>query len=93
MHALLLILLSLVYLGGAGIYFYTIYLAYILSGLIPAALSAMFPPLSQIYWMYERWSVTGDIYNFYTQICLAYLVAVGILMVGFLFFGEKEKSD
>ena len=36
MHALLLILLNLVYLGGAGIYFYTIYLAYILSGIIPA---------------------------------------------------------
>ena len=70
--------------GGAALYFYTLYLAYTLSGLMAAFISAMFPGLANMYWIYDRWSVTGDFLNFYTQLNLIW---VGVYLGGIFLLG------
>lgn len=82
-------------IGGAALYFYTLYLAYTISGLIAAFISAMLPGLANIYWIYDRWSVTGDFLNFYTQLNLVWLgVYVGsIFLLGMDVSLSKRDKD
>ena len=78
------IVIIILQVGGAALYFYTLYLAYTLSGMIAAIISAMLPGLANIYWMYDRWSVTGDFLNFYTQLNLLW---VGVYIGGIVLLG------
>lgn len=70
------LLILIVQFGGLGLYFYTIYLAYQLSGLLAAIVSSAFPGLANVYWIYDRWDVTGIFLNFYTQVNIAYICAL-----------------
>lgn len=81
--------------GGAALYFYTIFLAYTLSGIIAAIVSAMFPGVSNLYWIYERWSVTGEFMNFYTQMNILWLViyVISILFLGVSATLMSKKND
>ena len=78
-------------LAALCLYAYTIYLAYTLSGIIAAFLSAIFPVLSNCYWIYDRWSVTGDILNFYTQLNLIVL-AMFIVFIACHFVFDRDKN-
>ena len=83
------IIASLLYFAcGAGasyVHLYTIYLAYIHSGIFAAGFSACFPPISNLYWMYERWLVTGDALNYYTIINL-------VLVLFLIFYGLISRN-
>ena len=79
MTGLIIIILQV---GGALLYGYTLYLAYTLSGLIAAVVSAMFPGISNLYWIYERWSVTGELLNFYTNMNLLWLAVYAFAVAG-----------
>ena len=76
---------------GFALFLYTINLAYNLSGLFAAFLSAVLPVGANFYWIYDRWSVTGDFFNFYTQLNLfwiAFCVCGGI----FIWFKDYKNS-
>ncbi len=80
--------------GGVFLYGYTLYLAYTLSGLVAALVSAAFPGVANLYWIYDRWSVTGDFFNFYTNMnilwVMVYIVAALLLGGG---IALKERTD
>jgi hypothetical protein len=78
MTGLIVIVLQI---GGALLYGYTLYLAYTISGLMAAVVSAMFPGVSNLYWIYDRWSVTGDFLNFYTSMNLLWLAVYAFAIV------------
>ena len=67
--------------GGALLYGYTLYLAYTLSGLMAAVISAMFPGVANLYWIYDRWSVTGDFFNFYTNMNIIWVAVYAFAVV------------
>ena len=69
-------------IGALLLYGYTLYLAYTLSGLVAAVISAMFPGVANLYWIYDRWSVTGDFLNFYTNMNLLWLAVMLVLALG-----------
>ena len=59
-------------------------------------LNNIFPVISNLYWIYDRWSVTGDFLNFYTQINLIvlgmfiaffglYFIIISICKLNFIF--------
>ena len=81
--------------GGVFLYGYTIYLAYSLSGIFAALISAAFPGISNLYWIYDRWSVTGEFFNFYTNMnilwLVVYIVAAIILGGGFLLKKDVDE--
>lgn len=52
--------------GGALLYFYTLWLAFTLSGLLATIISAVLPGIANLYWIFQMWSVTGDVFNVYT---------------------------
>jgi len=67
------------WLLGLGIYLFTLYLAYLTS--FPALLATMFFPfLSQLYWIWEIWNQTGVLFSLLTQLCLAWLALVALLV-------------
>lgn len=80
--------------GGVFLYGYTLYLAYTLSGIIAALISAAFPGIANLYWIYDRWSVTGEFFNFYTNMNIlwlaVYIVAALVLGGGIML---REKTD
>jgi hypothetical protein len=66
-----------VWLLSIGIYFLTLYLAYLSS--FPALLGALFfPVVAQLYWIWVLWDATGTIFNFFTLLCFA-LVAFALI--------------
>jgi hypothetical protein len=81
--------------GGVFLYGYTIYLAYSLSGIFAALISAALPGISNLYWIYDRWSVTGEFFNFYTNMnilwLVVYIVAAIILGGGFLLKKDVDE--
>lgn len=79
----------IIQIASVALYLYTIFLAYQLSGLFVAVLTACLPPLSNFYWIYDRWDVTGSFFNFYTQVNLAY---VALLLCHALFFLRAKKE-
>ena len=64
------------------LYGYTLYLAYTLSGLMAALISAMFPGAANLYWIYDRWSVTGEFLNFYTNMNILWLAVYLVAVMG-----------
>ena len=86
---LLLLLHVSLYFGGLFVWGYTIYLAYTLSGILAAAISACFPFGAQLFWIYDRWSVTGEFFNFMTNICLAWLAVLGLMILDAYFSSKK----
>ena len=72
--ALLVFLVPATWIGGALIHLYTIYIAYSVSGVFAALLSLVFPVLSQAYWFFAAWNITGDFINEYSVFLLSYLL-------------------
>jgi hypothetical protein len=67
---------------GLGIYALTIYYAYL--GSVWAALaSAVLPLLSQLYWIWQIWSTTGEFCNVLTLTCLLWVALATLGMVLF----------
>ena len=91
------LLLLILQVGGALLYGYTLYLAYTLSGLVAALISAMFPGVSNLYWIYDRWLVTGEFLNFYTSMNLlwlaVYLFAAVVLGLGASLSNRHHTSE
>jgi hypothetical protein len=83
--------------GGVLLYGYTLYLAYSLSGFFAALASAAFPGIANFYWIYDRWSVTGEFFNFYTNMNIlwvfVYIVAALILGGGLMLKDKSSKND
>ena len=69
--------------GGLALHLYTTYIAFKISGFISAFLTFIFPPLSELYWVWRFWNGTGEFFNPYTQWVAAYLIlfVVGYLLV------------
>jgi hypothetical protein len=66
------------WLGGVGIYLFTLYLAYLTS--FPSLLLTMFfPVLSQIYWIWMIWHLTGVFFHLLTILCLGWIALAAIL--------------
>ena len=70
-----MVLIIVAYLLGAGIYLFTLYIAY-LTGFVPMLLTLAFPVLGQIYWIIAIWTSTGVFLNLLTVLCIAWLVII-----------------
>ena len=74
-------LLLLLQLAGAAIYFYTIYFAFITKGLFISIVTAGFPGLANLYWMYYITINTGDIFNDYNLACMSFVGAYALVLI------------
>ena len=79
--AIALTIMTAVLLLGAGIYFFTLYLAYLTS--FGSLLLALFiPVLGQLYWLWIVWGTTGVFFNWFTIACLVWLgLVVGLAVL------------
>ena len=77
--AIALTTMTAVLLLGAGIYFFTLYLAYLTS--FGSLLLTLFPVLGQLYWLWIVWGTTGVFFNWFTIACLVWLGLVVSLAV------------
>jgi hypothetical protein len=59
------------WLLGVAIYLLTLYNAY-QSGIIALMLSFFLPILSQLYWIWHLWSVTGVFFTLLTVLCIVW---------------------
>ena len=57
---------------GAGIYIFTLYLAY-LTSFGSLLLTLFIPFLGQLYWLWIVWGTTGVFFNWFTIACLVWL--------------------
>ena len=71
---LLVLLVPAAWIGGALIHLYTIYIAYTVSGVFAALLSLVFPVISQAYWFFAAWNITGNFINEYSIFLLSYML-------------------
>ena len=60
-------------IAGLGLHLYTVYYAYEASGGIAAFITFFVPIISQIYWLYEHYEVTGILLNDFTIVSLVVL--------------------
>lgn len=79
-----------IYCFGGLIYFGTIVIAFRVSGILSAILSAAFPIVSQIYWGIKLWSLSGMFFNFYN---IALLIFVGLIIVHFVSLFLISKAE
>ncbi len=79
-------------ISSAGLYLYTIYYAFSVNGLIAALLSAVFPVISNVYWMYAITMDTGDWMNNYNLACVSVLIIFG-LVLAFTSIGKDENLN
>lgn len=80
-----------IYCFGGLIYIGTVVIAFRVSGILSAILSAAFPVVSQIYWGIKLWSLSGIFFNFYN---ISLLIFVGLLVVHFsslFLIGKAEE--
>src|SRR5580704_15341691 len=70
--AIALTIMTAVLLLGAGIYFFTLYLAY-LTSFGSLLLTLFIPVLGQLYWLWIVWGTTGVFSNWFTIACLVWL--------------------
>jgi hypothetical protein len=91
------ILVFVCFVGSFGLHAYTAYLAYVLSGGIAAIITMATPGFANLYWIYERWSVTGEFLNYYTKLNI---LALGVYFLTFILLGlllllgkVKKPSD
>lgn len=70
------------WLLGIGIYLLTLYFAY-RTGFVPMLLTLIFPMIGQVVWLWIIWGTTGVFFNYYTMLCITWLVlgAISIAMV------------
>jgi len=72
----------------AAIYVVTLYFAYLISltSLWIALASILLPFLSQLYWIWHIWNMTGVFFNLLTLLCFGWLglVAAMILLVSYV---------
>jgi hypothetical protein len=69
-------IMTAVLLLAAGIYFFTLYLAYLTS--FGSLLLTLFPVLGQLYWLWIVWGTTGVFFNWFTIACLVWLGLVAL---------------
>ncbi len=74
--AVALTIMTAVLLLAAGIYFFTLYLAYLTS--FGSLLLTLFPVLGQLYWLWIVWGTTGVFFNWFTIACLVWLGLVAL---------------
>jgi hypothetical protein len=79
-------------LSGLAIHLFTTYLAFQVSGFITALITFMFPPLSQLYWIWAFWDATGIFFNFFTQWVLLYIVAIVLGYILIAIFGSAAAA-
>src|ERR1700738_401974 len=75
--AIALTIMTAVLLLGAGIYFFTLYLAY-LTSFGSLLLTLFIPVLGQLYWLWIVWGTTGVFFNWFTIACLVWLGLVAL---------------
>ena len=78
--------------SSLGLYLYTIYLAYHLGSFFSAIMSACFPFLANLFWIYKIWDATGVLLSFYTLLCIAYL-CIFVIHVLVIFLKEKGTEQ
>jgi hypothetical protein len=66
------------WVGGIGIYLFTLYLAY-LTSLTSLLLTMFFPVFGQIYWILMIWHSTGVFFHLLTILCLGWIALAAIL--------------
>ncbi len=72
------------------LYVWSIIISYFMYGIIGAALTVLFPVVSQIFWFFRLWILTKNILNPY---CLAFLVALVIILIMIPFIIIAAKTD
>jgi hypothetical protein len=75
--AIALTIMTAVLLLAAGIYFFTLYLAY-LTSFGSLLLTLFIPALGQLYWLWIVWGTTGVFFNWFTIACLVWLGLVAL---------------
>jgi hypothetical protein len=75
------------WLLGAGIYLFTLYLAY-LTSFFSLLLTLTFPVIGQLVWIWILWGATGVFFNLLTLLCIAWIVLLGITM----FIASKAEA-
>jgi hypothetical protein len=82
------------WISGAAIWGYTVFIAYEIGGLLSAILSGIFPVVSTLYWVYDRYQVTGYFWNeftYVTSICFGINFLCYIIIFFFARFAESEE--
>jgi len=80
------------WLGGIGIHLWTIIIAFEYSGFLSAFITFLLPVLSQIYWGWESYVLSGTFWNNYIIMLLVYVCA-WILMFGSAFVASMLGDD
>jgi hypothetical protein len=80
-------------LSGLGIFIHviTVIIAYKAAGLFAAIMSACFPVLAQIYWVYKIWSTSGVFLNLFTVAIIVYLALWGVLFIALALSASADK--
>lgn len=65
--------------AGSIIHLWTAYLALVHGGILSLFISFILPILSEIFWFFVMWSITGTVLNTYSMIVLVYLSTLSIL--------------
>lgn len=70
--------------AGLGLYIYvgSILGAHYDSGIVAAIATAVLPPFAQIYWLIVNWTASGTITSPYSLACMAWIAAIGMIIVG-----------
>ena len=82
--------MSMMQLAMIGLHFFTVFLAFVTSGLISAVLTLCFPFISWVYWFYRFWKASGTIFNLYG---IASLVVVGLFVLMMVGGGLMASDD
>ncbi|MGD0108637.1 MAG: hypothetical protein ABSC06_32040 [Rhodopila sp.] len=65
---------------GVAVHFYTVFIAYTISGGFAAFLTLIFPGISEMFWVASIYLHTGMFWNYLTMACAAYLATVVALI-------------
>ena len=85
-------LLAASWVAAIALHVYTMLVAFKFSGFIAAAITFIFPYISQVYWVWKTWEITGNFINPFSFYVFVYLgwFAVGLL---FIFIGSALHCD
>lgn len=76
---------------GMIIHVITIIIAFKASGLFAAIVSACFPVLAQIYWVYKIWSISGVFFNLFTIAIIVYLALWVVFFAALALSASADK--
>ena len=79
-------------LGGLALHLFTTFLAYQVSGFFAAFLTFIFPPISELFWIWRFWNISGEFLNFYTHWFIVYIGAVVVGWVLIAIFGSAAAA-